>query len=122
MSCITRKKALAVRRADEVKGSQTDTRFGVGRRFAPGQLQKSGRCHGWLSAVEQCTSGFGHLPPFVRAIDRSFGRRLGFLSGRFDHNDACRVDEPGFDKITRSGGATTDMLPAPRRNAWFIDV
>jgi hypothetical protein len=49
-------------------------------------------------------------------------RLLRFLSGRFDYNDACRVDEPGFDKITRSGGATTDMLPAPRRNAWFIDV
>lgn len=42
-------------------------------------------------------------------------RLLRFLSGRFDYNDACRVDEPGFDKITRSGGATTVTLSPPQR-------
>ena len=60
--------------------------------------------------------------PFIYTVTWTFVRLLRFLSGRFDHNDACRVDEPSFDEITLSGGATTATLPAPHRNAWFIDV
>jgi hypothetical protein len=69
--------------------------------------------------MRQCTA---QEATFSQNVTWTFVRLLRFLSGPFGHNDACRGDERGFDKITRSGGATTDKLPAPQRNAWFIDV
>ena len=74
--------------------------------------------HTLSDRLSQC----GHEATVIQTVTWTFVRLLRFLSGRFGHNDACRVDQPGFDKITRSGGATTDTLPAPHRNAWFIDV
>lgn len=68
-----------------------------------------------------CPAETGHEATFIQAVKWTFVRLLRLSERPVDHNDAGRVDEPFWMQSTRSG-ATAYTLPAPHRNAWFIDV